>query len=66
MGRKLLVLLMCVIFFICSCSPRMHIVGGGMRYHNLSQNKYQPRKERGRVNLGTSPRSPFWIIFGRF
>ena len=60
------ILLLCIVFLICSCNPRMYIVGGGMRYHNLSQNKYQPKKERRKVNLGTSPMSPFWFIIGRF
>ena len=55
-----------VVVLICSCNPKMHIVGKGMRHHNLSQNKYQPKKERRKVNLGSSPMSPFWIIFGRF
>jgi len=45
-----------------SCSPELHIVGAGMRHHNLSQNKYQPKKHRKPVKLGSSPNSPFWII----
>jgi hypothetical protein len=60
------ILLLCIVFLMCSCNPKMHIVGAGMRYHNLSQNKYQPKKERRKVNLGTSPVSPFWFILGRF
>ena len=51
-----------VFFMFSSCSPELHIVGVGMRHHNLSQNKYQPKKHRKPVRLGSSPNSPFWII----
>lgn len=64
MIKKLIIVV--ISFLLCSCNPKMHIVGVGMRHHNLSQNKYQPKKERKKVNLGDSPMSPFWIIFGRF
>lgn len=55
-----------VIFIFSSCSPGLYIVGGGMRYHNLSQNKYQPKKYRKPVRVGSSPYSPFWLIKRNF
>lgn len=56
-----------IIFFITalifsSCNPRLHIIGSGMRYHNLSQNKYQPGKHRKKVNVGSNQYSPVWYI----
>jgi len=51
-----------VFFMFSSCSPELRIVGAGMRHHNLSQNKYQSKKHRKPVRLGSSPNSPFWII----
>ncbi len=44
----------------------MHITGAGMRKHNLSQNKYQPGKQRKKVKVGASPNSPFWLFWRRF
>lgn len=46
-----------------SCNPELHVVSAGMRHHNLSQNKYQPKTKRKPINLGSSPMSPFWILF---
>lgn len=59
------IILIIALFFLNSCNPKMHIVGAGMRHHNLSQNKYQPKKQRPKINVGRSPISPFWIIIGR-
>jgi hypothetical protein len=56
--------LMC--FFLLSCSPKLHIKGSAMRYHNLSQNKYQPNKHRKQVKVGTSPNSFFWFMTRKF
>jgi hypothetical protein len=50
------------ILIFSSCNPRLHIIGGGMRHHNLSQNKYQPGKHRKKVNIGTGQYSPIWFI----
>ncbi len=54
------------ILTLSSCNPKMHIYGSAMRHHNLSQNKYQPNKQRKQIRVGPSPISPFWLIFGRF
>jgi hypothetical protein len=62
--KRLIILIL--LFYLSSCNPRMYIIGGGMRHHNLSQNKYQPKKHRKPVRLGSSPNSPFWIIKRRF
>lgn len=56
------VLFILCILFLGSCSPELYIVGAGMRHHNLSQNKYQPGKQRKPVRVGSSPMSPFWFI----
>lgn len=45
-----------------SCNPKMHIVASGMRYHNLSQNKYQPDKKRKQVRIGSRPNSLIFQI----
>ncbi len=50
-------------FTLISCNPRLHIIGAGMRHHNLSQNKYQPNKKRKKVYIGNNQNSPiFWIL----
>ena len=59
--RKIISLFIITLIF-SSCNPRLHISGGGMRYHNLSQNKYQPDKHRKKVNVGSSQYSPVWLI----
>ena len=41
---KLYAILALVILFQQSCSPKMHIIGSGMRQFNLSQNKYSKKK----------------------
>lgn len=56
------ILFIFIISLFSSCNPKMHIYGSTMRYHNLSQNKYQPKKQRKPLNLGKSPNSPFWFI----
>lgn len=59
--KKLIILI--ISFYLVSCNPRMHIIGSGMRHHNLSQNKYQPGKHRKKVNLGRNQNSPvFWLL----
>jgi len=45
---------------ITSCNPQMHIIGVGMRHHNLSQNKKQPNKQRKPVRINN--RIPFFIF----
>ena len=56
------IFLFLLVVLLYSCNPEMHITGSAMRYHNLSQNKYQPGKHRKKVKLGSSPNSIFWII----
>jgi hypothetical protein len=51
-----------ILAVLSSCNPQLHMVGAGMRYHNLSQNKYQPGKHRKQVNIGTSPFSPVFLF----
>jgi len=56
-------IILTLLFYLSSCNPRMYIIGGGMRHHNLSQNKYQPGKHRKKVNLGRNQNSPvFWLL----
>jgi len=63
---KRLLLLFVVILLFTSCNPELHIVGAGMRRHNLSQNKFQPGHHRKKVNLGRNQNSPvFWILRNR-
>lgn len=57
-------LLLLLGLMLTSCNPKMHIVGSGMRYHNLSQNKYQPKKHRKQVRIGNYFRSPIFFIIG--
>lgn len=38
------ILFIILIFFMSSCSPKMHLIGVGMRKFNMSQNKYTPNK----------------------
>ncbi len=42
MSKKFFFVIFILLFY--SCSPKMHIVGAGMRKFNLSQNKYKPQK----------------------
>jgi hypothetical protein len=63
---KSLFLLVMISLFFTSCNPMLHIHGAGMRYHNLSQNKYQPHKQRKQVRVGSSPNSLFWILKRKF
>jgi len=59
--KRLIILIFAV--YLSSCNPQLHIVGVGMRHHNLSQNKFQPDKHRKKVNLGRNQNSPiFWIL----
>jgi hypothetical protein len=58
---KKLFLFLSFIYFL-SCNPKLHIVGSGMRHHNLSQNKYQPGKHRKKVKVGSNQYSPVWLI----
>ncbi len=59
---SLFLLVIVIISIFCSCNPQMHIIGAGMRHHNLSQNKYQSGKHRKKVNIGRSDYSPVFII----
>ena len=63
--KKIISLFLITLFF-SSCNPRLHIIGAGMRHHNLSQNKYQPRKHRKKVNVGSSRYSPIWFILRKY
>ncbi len=59
--KRLIIVILSVT--LVSCNPRLHIIGAGMRHHNLSQNKYQPNKKRKKVNIGNNQNSPvFWIL----
>lgn len=46
--------------FFLSCNPQMHLVGVGMRKHNLSQNTKKP------IQVGKSPNSPFFWFLRNF
>jgi hypothetical protein len=59
---KRLVITIFVFFIFVSCNPKLHIIGSGMRHHNLSQNKYQPNKHRKKVNIGRNQNSPIFLI----
>lgn len=63
--KKIIGLFLITLFF-SSCNPRLYIIGSGMRYHNLSQNKYQPSKHRKKVNVGSSRYSPVWFLLRKF
>lgn len=56
-------ILLIFVILLYSCNPMMHVTSAGMRHHNLSQNKYQPKKQRKPVKIGNSINSPFWFIF---
>jgi hypothetical protein len=43
MISKKILLYLILVFFTASCSPRMHTIGVGVRFFNLSQNKYTKR-----------------------
>lgn len=59
---KRLIFLFVVSYFLVSCNPKLHVIGSGMRYHNLSQNKYQPNKQRKKINIGRHQNSPVFLI----
>jgi hypothetical protein len=65
MKYKLLLVIILLSIVTISCNPELYIVGSGMRYHNLSQNKYQPNKYRKRVRVGKSDNSPVFIFLRR-
>lgn len=54
-----------LITMMSSCNPELHIIGSGMRHHNLSQNKYQPGNYRKKVKVGKSDNSPLFIFLRR-
>jgi hypothetical protein len=59
---KKIISLFLITLILSSCNPRLHIIGSGMRHHNLSQNKYQPGKHRKKINVGSNQHSPIWLI----
>jgi hypothetical protein len=63
---KRLITLVIISLLFTSCNPMLHIYGAGMRHHNLSQNKYQPNKQRKQIRVGSSPNSLFWILKRKF
>ena len=61
-GNMRKVLFILLFGLLSSCNPELHIVGAGMRHHNLSQNKYQPVKKRKQVKIGSRPNSLIFQI----
>ena len=47
--KRLIIISLC--YFMTSCSPQMHIVGGVMRKFNQSHNKYGPKKPYIKKNI---------------
>jgi len=43
MKIKLSLIYLLLIYFNYSCSPKMHLIGVGMRALNMSQNKYSKK-----------------------
>lgn len=57
-----IIILIMIFGGLSSCNPELHIIGTGMRYHNLSQNKYQPKKNRKQIKIGSRPNSLIFQI----
>ena len=63
--KNIIIYFLFILFFMTSCNPELHIIGSGMRYHNLSQNKYQPNEHRKKVKMGRNDNSPLFIFLRR-